>query len=197
MRTNLSAQSYVEHRKQWLDESSASALLALLLGCMEFEQRSVKLFGRSIPQPRLIAWCGPVAYTYSGLTLPPKQVPDCLQGVLTRVRHAAATEFNHLLLNLYRNGSDSMGYHADNEPELGPAPVVATLSLGASRRFTLRARRGQQSLTLEMAHGDLVIMAGRCQEEFVHAIPKQPRLLEPRLSITFRRVGAPHSKAKT
>ncbi len=188
MRVELSPHSHLEHYRAWLDTASASTLWRSLLAEFDFEQHSVSLFGKRVPQPRLIAWCGPRPYSYSGLTLPPRSVPDCLIEVLSRVVSVASAPFNHLLLNLYRIGLDSMGYHADNEPELGDDPVVATLSLGATRRFSVKSRRGNQTSSYEMANGDLLIMAGRCQREFVHGVPKQPRITEPRLSLTFRHV---------
>jgi alkylated DNA repair dioxygenase AlkB len=188
MRIDLSPQSHVEHYRRWLDQTSAGILIKQLIAEVPFEQRNIRLFGKLVPQPRLVGWCGTLPYTYSGLTLQPREVPDCLQEPLIRVSGMARTPFNHLLLNLYRTGIDGMSYHSDDERELGPEPVVATLSLGATRRFSIKPRRGGKSHTLEIADGDLLIMAGRCQTEFVHAVPKQPTVIEPRISITFRRV---------
>lgn len=187
MRSELSPNSYIEHYR-WLDDVSATALFTLIRTEVAFEQRSVVMFGRPVAQPRLIAWCGAIPYTYSGLTLTPRPVPSCLTEVVAQVSAAAETPFNHLLLNLYRNGEDSMGYHADDEPELGVDPVVATLSLGTTRRFVVKSRRGAQTTPFELANGDLLIMGGKCQAEFVHAVPKQARISTSRLSITFRRV---------
>jgi alkylated DNA repair dioxygenase AlkB len=188
MRLLLTPDSYVDHIRGWLDETNARSLLTRLQEELSFEQHSVSLFGKRVAQPRLIAWCGTQPYTYSGLTLAPKEMPRFLHGILRAVRDVAHAPFNHLLFNLYRNGLDSMGYHADNERELGPDPVIATLSLGATRRFVLKARRGGQTSELEVANGDLVVMGGRCQREFVHGLPKQTRVEGSRLSITFRRV---------
>lgn len=191
MRTPLTEDSWVDFHEQWLDPSASAVLYDQLLSEVVFEQRSVTIFGKVVAQPRLIGWCGSVGYRYSGLSLPPRATPACLTDVLDRVNRAADTEFNHLLLNLYRSGVDSMGMHADDEPELGRDPVVATLSLGATRRFSLKARRGGHRLDYPLGNGSLLIMGGRCQAEYVHGIPKTRAPVSPRLSITFRRIIGP------
>lgn len=191
MRTDLPDASWVLFYEHWLSGDVTSSLYQQLLATVSFERRSVTIFGRPVPQPRLIAWCGATTYRYSGLTLPPRAVPACLTGVFSEVSTAAGTEFNHLLLNLYRDGQDSMGMHADDEAELGPAPVVATLTLGAPRQFLLRARRGSHRAAFTLGDGSLLIMGGQCQKEYVHGIPKTRKAVGPRLSITFRRVVAP------
>lgn len=191
MRTPLTAQSWVDIHQRWLPPSESEPLYDRLLSQVAFEQRSVTLFGKTVAQPRLIGWCGAVAYRYSGLTLPPRTVPACLTDVLHRVNQLTNTEFNHLLLNLYRNGDDSMGMHADDEAELGSEPTVATLTLGATRKFLLKARRGGHRLEYALGDGSLLIMGGRCQAEYVHGVPKTRAAVSPRLSITFRRIVAP------
>ena len=103
----------------------------------------------------------------------------------------AGTRFNHVLLNRYRDGRDNMGMHADDEPELGPDPVVATLSLGATRRMTLvphRPRDGERR-SLELPAGSLLVMRGACQRRFHQGIPREPRVTDERVSLTFRQIG--------
>jgi alkylated DNA repair dioxygenase AlkB len=178
----------VDFHEEWLPAEFARSLFDHLSEVLEFEQRSVTLFGRSVPQPRLIAWCGALPYRYSGLTLPPREFPERLTPVLGEVSRAAGTDFNHVLLNLYRSGEDSMGLHADNERELGPDPVVATLTLGAPRKFILRARRGTRRVEYALGNGSLLVMGGRCQSEYVHGVPKTKQPVPPRLSLTFRRI---------
>lgn len=191
MRTPLTTESWVDFHEHWLSPSESEPLFERLQSQVAFEQRSVTIFGKVVAQPRLIGWCGTVAYRYSGLTLPPRAAPECLTTVLHRVNQAANTEFNHLLLNLYRNGDDSMGMHADDEAELGSDPTVATLTLGATRKFLLKARHGGHRLEYALGDGSLLIMGGRCQAEYVHGVPKTRAAVSPRLSITFRRIVAP------
>jgi alkylated DNA repair dioxygenase AlkB len=115
-----------------------------------------------------------------------------LSGVRERVMAATGEPFNAVLCNLYRNGQDAMGMHADAEPELGPLPVIASLSLGAARRFTIRHRRGAQhgKLDLALGGGALLVMRGETQRHFRHGIPREPAVQEARLNLTFRRVYA-------
>ena len=187
---DLSTNSWVRLFPAWLPAPTADELMTSLLTELTFEQREVVLFGKRIPQPRLIAWCGSPAYRYSGLTLSPAPIPPCLEHVVSRVSQQVGVPFNHILANLYRDGSDSMGLHADDERELGCAPVVSCLSLGACRSFVVRARKGNRTLKLALAAGSLLIMGGDCQHEFVHGIPKTKGPVGQRLSLTFRRIAA-------
>lgn len=161
---------------------------------LAWQQGSVRFFGREVPEPRLTAWFGDRAYTYSGRTLPVTSWPDVLRDLRARVEHAAGQPLNTILLNRYRDGRDSMGFHSDDEPELGPEPVVASVSLGATRRFVLKpkSRTAGNSVELELEHGSLLVMGGTCQRTFRHAVPKQRHVSGERISLTFRHVlGAP------
>ncbi|MBJ6107459.1 alpha-ketoglutarate-dependent dioxygenase AlkB [Hymenobacter sp. BT523] len=177
----------------FLPAAEADALLAQLTAEVAWEQRSIRLFGQEFPQPRLTAWYGdPEArYTYSGLAWEPRPWTPVLQALRQRVAAACAAPFNSVLLNLYRDGRDSMGWHADDEPELGPEPVIASLSLGATRRFRLRPRPGLvlPPLSLDLASGSLLLMRGPTQQHWQHALPKTTRPLGPRLNLTFRWVA--------
>ncbi|MBD2723450.1 alpha-ketoglutarate-dependent dioxygenase AlkB family protein [Hymenobacter armeniacus] len=177
----------------FLPAAEADALLAQLTAEVAWEQRSIRLFGQEFPQPRLTAWYGdPEArYTYSGLAWEPRPWTPALLALRQRVAAACAAPFNSVLLNLYRDGRDSMGWHADDEPELGPKPVIASLSLGATRRFRLRPRPGLvlPSLSLDLGSGSLLLMRGSTQQHWQHALPKTTQPLGPRLNLTFRWVG--------
>lgn len=155
-----------------------------------WEQREIVLFGRRVLQPRLIAWTGSLGYRYSGQTLEPRAPTPATAAILARVGAHTGEPFNHILLNRYRDGADSMGMHADDEPELGPDPVVATLSLGATRRFVVKPRRPSlgPGHTLELGHGSLLVMRGTCQRHYVHGVPRQKGAAGERISLTFRRV---------
>ena len=198
----LSAGAWIELSEAWLDAEEATGLQHALTLELCWEQREIVSFGKPILQPRLIAWAGQLPYRYSGQTLEPRAWPLPLEAQMSalceRVARAAGATFNHVLINRYRDGNDSMGYHADAEPELGPDPCVATLSLGQTRRFSLRAHRpsaAEKTLRLPLSAGGLLVMGGTCQRHYRHAIPKQAaEAVGERISLTFRRVlAAPKS----
>ena len=164
-------------------------LLERLVEETAWRAETVTVFGRQHLQPRLTAWHGDKAYRYSGLTLTPQPWTPLLAEVRAAVERATGAAFNSVLLNYYRNERDSMGMHADNEPELGPEPVIASLSLGAERIFTLRRRGGGQTLRLPLAPGSLLVMAGTLQAHWLHGIARSARPIGPRLNLTFRNVG--------
>lgn len=196
MRTELMHGAWLELCESWLAAEAAEQLRSDLVRELCWEQRHIVLFGKPVLQPRLIAWAGELPYRYSGQTLEPRPWPASISGGLAeigaRVSAAAGALFNHVLVNRYRDGKDSMGYHADAEPELGPDPVVATLSLGETRRFLLRAQRrapGERAQSLPLASGSLLVMGGTCQRHYRHAIARDPETpLGERLSLTFRRL---------
>ena len=177
----------------FLPAAEADAMLRQLMAAVAWEQRTIRLFGQEFPQPRLTAWHGDpgARYAYSGLTWEPKPWTPALSALRQRVEAATASRFNSVLLNLYRDGRDSMGWHADDEPELGPQPTIASLSLGATRRFRLRPRAGvvHPPFSLDLASGSLLLMRGPTQQHWQHALPKTTRPLGPRLNLTFRWVA--------
>jgi alkylated DNA repair dioxygenase AlkB len=192
----LSLGAWVELLESWLGAEEAAALQQALTRELRWEQREIVLFGKRLLQPRLIAWAGQLPYRYSGQTLEPRAWPSALEPQMLplseRVARAAGVSFNHVLINRYRDGNDSMGYHADAEPELGPDPVVATLSFGQTRCLSLRAHRPrapEKALRLPLGAGSLLVMGGTCQRHYRHAIPKQAAThVGERISLTFRRV---------
>ena len=152
------------------------------------------LFGKRIPSPRLVAWAGELPYRYSGQTLEPTPFEGALAELRARVEAATGEPFNHALCNLYRSEQDSMGFHSDAERELGPDPVIASVSLGASRRFVIVPKRrgpGLEPRTLVLSDGALLVMRGRCQAEFRHGVPRERRAVDPRINVTFRRLLEP------
>ena len=190
MRITLTTSAWIEHEPTWIPRPEADALLEALRHELAWEQREVVLFGRRVLQPRLIAWAGDLGYRYSGQTLEPRAFTPAVERLLWRVRERTGVPFNHVLVNRYRDGSDSMGFHADDEPELGEDPVVATFSLGAPRRLVLKPRRrhGGERHTLDLGRGSLLVMGGTCQRDYYHGVPRQPGLLGERMSLTFRKI---------
>jgi alkylated DNA repair dioxygenase AlkB len=193
MRIPLASGAWLEHEPGWLRPADADRLLAALRDELAWEQRAIVLFGRQVLQPRLIAWAGDFGYRYSGQTLEPRPLTPALRWLLERVCARTGATFNHVLANRYRSGDDSMGLHADDEPELGPDPVVAIVSLGASRRLSVRPRRRSDRARhdLDLGHGSLLVMGGTCQQHYVHGVPRQPGLRSERISLTWRHLLRP------
>lgn len=173
-----------------LGSRSPDAVMRRLLDEVDWEQRSIVLFGREVRQPRLDSWYGDVAYTYSGVTTTPRSWTPLLVELREICEERARSSFNSVLVNLYRDGSDSMGLHADDEPELGPQPVIASLSLGATRRFRFRHRTTRDVVQIDLPSGSLVVMSGNCQSCWMHEVPKQKTVTEARINLTFRTVHA-------
>lgn len=155
-----------------------------------WRQESITLFGKRYRQPRLSAWYGDMGktYCYSGLLLHPLPWTETLISLKTQVEARVGAPFNSVLVNYYRDGQDSMGWHSDDEPELGSHPVIASLSLGASRRFCLRHRSRSELAKVELwlSHGSLLVMAGATQHYWQHAVPKTMKAIGPRINLTFR-----------
>jgi alkylated DNA repair dioxygenase AlkB len=188
MRVELAAGAWLEHEPAWLSATEADRAMGGLLDELRWEQREIVLFGRRVLQPRLIAWAGELGYRYSGQTLEPRAPTATIERLLAAVCRRVDAPFNHVLLNRYRGGEDSMGFHADDEPELGPDPLIAILSLGERRRLTIKPRRPRdgERRDVPLGHGDLLVMGGTCQRRYVHGVPRQPGLLRERISLTFR-----------
>lgn len=183
----------------WLSQAAADALLAHLLAEVPWQQGAIRLFGRTLPEPRLSAWYGDpeATYRYAGRQLTPLPWLPELALLRDQLVRTQGIPLNSVLLNLYRNGQDSMGPHSDDEPELGPEPLIASLSLGATRRFRVVPKRpGLVSASGNLAHGDLLLMRGQSQQLWKHALPKQPRVTEARLNLTFRQIGALDGRSK-
>ncbi len=161
-----------------------------LLAQTDWRAESITLWGKRMLQPRLCAWHGDAdaSYAYSGLTLTPLPFTPLLQMIKQAVEQASGHRFNSVLLNYYRDGRDSMGMHSDDEPELGPEPVIASLSLGACRSFILKHRRSKRTVKLELGDGSLLLMSGATQTHWLHGIHKTARPCGPRLNLTFRKI---------
>ena len=171
----------------------AAELFARLRARIDWRQEEVLIFGRRRLVPRLVAWHGDTGatYAYSGTVhVPDPWTPD-LERVRDRVQVLTGLHFNSVLLNLYRDGRDGMGWHADDEPELGRDPAIASVTFGSTRRFCLRHRRRKGSrLDLLPGSGSLLLMSGPTQHHWLHAVPKTAQAAGERINLTFRRVAA-------
>lgn len=156
-----------------------------------WRQEAIKMYGKDIPMPRLTAWIGDPgrSYRYSGVTYEPAAWTTFTAELRDRIEQHIGIRFNTVLANLYRDGRDSMGWHADNEPELGANPTIASISLGAVRRFQLRhKKKPEQRVDLDLEPGSLLVMAGALQHHWRHGIPKTARPVGPRINLTFRNI---------
>jgi alkylated DNA repair dioxygenase AlkB len=188
-RTSLAAGGFFDYALNWIDRAAADDLERALVEQMSWEEREVELFGKRVVQPRLIAWAGDLPYRYSGQTLETREFPPALAALRDAVRKRSSLEFNHALVNRYRDGNDSMGLHSDAEAELGPNPIVASLSLGATRRFVIRHKREREDRRdLELVHGSLLIMGGTMHHQYRHGLPRTSRPVGQRINVTFRRL---------
>jgi alkylated DNA repair dioxygenase AlkB len=161
-------------------------VLARLIAETAWRSEVITLWGKQYPQPRLTAWHGEKAYSYSGLKLEPLPFTPLQLAIKEAVETASGRRFNSALLNYYRDGRDSMGMHSDDETELGPEPAIASVSFGAARTFLLRHKRTKQGLKLALTAGSLLLMSGRLQENWLHGINKTSLKVSPRVNLTFR-----------
>ena len=173
----------------WLAPASADALMAQLQQQIPWETHRIRMFGRWLDSPRRSCWIGDAgaSYVYSGARFEPRPWPQALSGLREPLQQATGVAFNSVLANLYRDGRDAMGWHADDEPELGLRPVIASLSLGQTRRFKLKHRQDPaRQLDLDLGPGSLLVMRGDTQAQFKHALPRSARPMGPRINLTFR-----------
>ena len=178
--------------RQFLDAEDARDGYDALLSCSPWRQEELTVFGRKVLTPRLSSWHGDVPYTYSGLTMAPEPWTPQLLAIRKRVEAVSGTAFNSVLLNLYRDGRDSMGWHSDDEPELGVNPTIASVSLGETRRFRLRHKTDRNNtVSIDLPDASLRLMSGPLQHHWQHAVPKTSRKIGARINLTFRWTSPP------
>jgi alkylated DNA repair dioxygenase AlkB len=168
--------------------AESAHLLAVLERETPWRQQIITLYGRSIASPRLSAWHGDpgAVYSYSGLRLEPEPWTPVLKIARERVEALAGTQFNSVLLNRYRDGQDSMGWHSDDEPELGRNPVIASASFGAARRFLMQHKKQRLRREWLLEDGDVLVLGGSTQHYWRHHVPKTRQPVGPRINLTFR-----------
>jgi len=179
-----------EYIQNFLGCDRAHHLLHKLHTELAWQQQEITLFGRTVLQPRLSCWYGDrdARYAYSGLHLEPLPWHPELLILRDLLQEVVQMPFNSVLANAYRDGRDSMGWHADDEKELGFEPLIASVSLGACRRFLLKARRGKALTELQLEHGSLLLMRGKSQSAFRHSLPKTTKPVGLRINLTFRQI---------
>ncbi|MGB5705291.1 MAG: alpha-ketoglutarate-dependent dioxygenase AlkB [Arenicellales bacterium] len=186
--------------EQFLTQGEANRLLDELLENAAWQQPEITLYGRKVKSPRLAAWYGDpqAVYRYSGLVNRPSPWLSSLLELRYRLEAFIGCRFNSVLMNQYRDGADSMGWHADDEPELGPDPVIASVSLGSSRHFLMKHRkhRAEPSVKLSLHHGSLLIMGGTTQQHWKHSISKTKSAVGKRINLTYRLIRGDELGAK-
>ena len=175
----------------FLAPEEAALFFHELLAGIRWRQDTIKMWGKVHDVPRLQQWFADdgMAYTWSGIRMEPEPWIAPLERLRARLHEALGLRFNTALANLYRDGNDTVGWHADDEPELGEAPVIASVSLGATRDFVLRHRtRPELVQSISLAHGSLLVMEGETQMHWRHCVPRRKRVSTPRINLTFRHV---------
>jgi len=160
-----------------------------LMNEIQWKQEPIKIFGKEVMQPRLTAWYGnsDKPYSYSGITMYPHAWTNTLYAIKQRIEPVAGVIFTSALLNLYRNGNDSMGWHRDNEKELGDTPVIGSVSFGSTRKFQFRNYKTKKDLkSVELTNGCFLLMRGRTNHFWEHQVPKTAQVVNERINITFR-----------
>ena len=172
----------------FLCESDADNYFSGLHNNTPWEQNFIRLFGKEVSEPRLSTWHAEadLPYTYSGVPRTPHPWKEPLSSLRAACETHTGHSFNGALLNLYRTGLDAMGWHSDDEAVNGPHPVIASISLGAERRFDFRHKQSREMISAVLPHGSLLVMSGACQTFWLHRIAKTTRQTEPRINVTFR-----------
>lgn len=175
----------------WRD-ISIDKLQQIRFAHIEWKQDFIKLYGKQIPLPRLTSWYGDpgASYKYSGIRSDPNPWNEGLSRIRERIEHCANHTFNCVLLNWYRDGQDSLNWHADDERELGTNPVIASANFGATRDFLIRKNDDHsQKISLPLKHGTLLVMRGEMQHFWQHSVPKRSNVRGSRFNLTFRTIN--------
>jgi len=180
----------IEYIKDFYSAAETKALLNELTQNLAWRHDDIKMFGKLMKIPRLQAWYGDnnLSYRYSNITLTAKPWTAHLQTIKEKVSDYCHHDFNAVLANLYRNQHDSVGWHSDDEPELGPMPIIASLSFGAEREFQLKHIITKEKVSIVLAPGSLLIMRGNTQHNWQHCLPKRTKAITSRVNLTFRKI---------
>jgi len=174
------------------NKRASDKYLTDLIDEISWQQDTLWIAGREIKVPRLQCWMGDRGsnYGYSGIRLEPKPWTDTILTIKERVESLTNEQFNSVLLNYYRDGQDSVSWHADDEKELGRHPIIASVSFGAHRKFQFRpkAKDDKRRFQMELRHGSVLVMGNTLQNKWLHQLPKISGLKESRINLTFRKI---------
>lgn len=190
----IDSNGQVDYYPHFLTTQESEQFFKQLIERELFEQNEIKIFGQQIKVPRLEAYyaLNGERYGYSGQELKVQAFPNYLNKLRLRIEQKTAAKYNALLINFYRNGQDSNGWHADDEKSLGLNPSIASLSLGAERRFEIRQKSGGSIQKILLENGSLLHMHGAFQHHYKHQLPKMPQITGARLNLTFRWIKPSH-----
>ena len=176
--------------KGYYSANDAQQLFNTLLQSLAWKEEKIFLYGRWVKVPRLMCWYGDkeASYQYSGVDHQPLPWIEPLLCLKQKIELQYQCSFNSVMANLYRNGADSMGCHADDEKELGKNPFIASLSFGEERLLKFRHYQNKQIVNVMLAHGDLLLMAGETQHHWRHELPKTKKNKTERINLTFRKI---------
>lgn len=184
--TEIADGGCITYYEDFFNKGVADALYEYLEKKVPWKQEK----GKYAPFPRLTAWYSDpgLTYTYSGVTHEGIPWTDQLAKLRQRISNHSGVEFNSMLCNWYRDGKDSIGFHTDAEPELGTNPVIASVSLGATRQFIMKHMKTKEKLVFNLPHGSLLIMGGSSQHHWLHGVPKSDEEVGGRINLTFRKI---------
>lgn len=180
----------LKYYPNFIPSEEATNLMQLLQNSLDWRQEKITLYGKTHDVPRLQAWYGDesAGYQYSNLTMRPLPWNPVLLELKQKCESASNSRFNSVLANLYRHGQDGMGRHADNEPELGQQPVIASLSFGEIRNLDFYHNKSREKVRVPLAHGSLLLMRGATQTHWQHGVAKTKKTLAARINLTFRHI---------
>lgn len=180
----------IEYIPEFIDRENANLYYQRLLNAIPWNQGEIILFGKKHLTPRLEAFYAEnnQSYSYSNQQLITHPFTPLISELKEKIEKVTDFQFNSVLINLYRDGNDSNGWHADNEPELGPDPIIASLSFGTIRNFDLKNQLDGRKIRIPLENGSLLIMNGDIQKYWKHSIPKSKKINTPRINLTFRKI---------
>ena len=183
---------YVEYIENFFDFDQSQLYMKHLTNDIKWKREKIRMWGREIVTKKRIAWYADEgkSYTYSGSTFHPEQWNKLLLEIKKYVEHYIKFQFNSVLLNEYPNGKVGMGWHSDDERELGIDPIIASLSFGANRDFIFKHKTDKsfENIKIHLKSGSLLLMLGSTQHHWKHSLPKRLKVREPRINLTFRKI---------
>ena len=181
----------LEYKPSLFSVTESADLFKRLTDTIAWKQETLMMYGKKVLTPRFTAWYGDehVSYKYSGVTFYTLPWTAELLTIKSKIEPLCGEIFNSVLLNLYRNGNDSMGWHSDDEPELGKDPIIGSVNFGQERRFDLRLKKDhQQKHHIVLENGSLLVMKGNLQHHWQHQVAKSAKPMQPRINLTFRKI---------